>query len=476
MIGTTLDFASTDRYVVGETSGLATLEYVGGRTQSGSGTTSNIQVSLAGLTGGTDTSPQENDIVVIAIELCGSSDKTYRISGYTQIVDLYANDTEDSNLQVGYKFMGATPDASVTISGGTGSSSDAYAIVVHVWRNVDQTTPLDVTPTTISQNNTGIPNPPAITPVTNNAVILVAAGTAHTGGTDTFSAGYLDNFITVGGNDDSDATIGMGSVVWTGGTYDPNVWGFSQSDSTAFSTNSVTIALRPATITIPVFGNYKNSGIWNLSAVFDSLYIPSSSGITFLSSTSGSITSTIDLPTGLQEGDLVVVFGFQDNTIATPSTWNQAAYNIGDFESHKTIYKFMGTVPDTSVTFGVSNGVYIAAAFRGVDQTTPLDNTPTNYNSTSPNAAIDPSAITTVTNGSFVLYFGGTVLASSSYINGVSTGYTAFTPSPYGSSQGAFALGGYRKIATAGVENPGSMPTNTELGSFAHTIALRPAQ
>jgi hypothetical protein len=248
-----------------------TLTYVGGRTQSGAGTTANISVSLGSLTGGLDVSPQAGDLVVIAIEMCGTADKSYRISGYTQIADLYANDTEDSNLQVGYKFMGATPDTTATITGGTGSTADAYALVVHVWRHVDPTTPIDVTPTTVTQIDTGIPNPPAITPVTPGAQILVAAGAAHTGGTDTFGATYLANFRTVGGNDDNDATVGMGSIAWTTGSYDPAAWTFSQTDSTAFSTNSVTFALRPEIVDAepePIFGNEKNSGIWSLQTVW----------------------------------------------------------------------------------------------------------------------------------------------------------------------------------------------------------------
>jgi len=223
------------------------LIYVGGRTQSGAGTTSNISVSLTSLTGGTDTAPQSGDFVLIAVELSGTTDKSYRISGYDQIVDLRADDTYDSNLQVGRKFMGGTPDTSATITGGTGSTADAYALAIQVWRNVNTTTPLDVTSTTATQTNTGIPNPPAITPVTAGAQIIVAAGTAHNGGTDTFGAAYLSNFLTAGANDDVDATIGMGNILWTGGEYDPAAWTFSQSDATTFSTNSVTMALRPAT-------------------------------------------------------------------------------------------------------------------------------------------------------------------------------------------------------------------------------------
>jgi len=307
MIGATLDFGSTEQYLISEEQQL-TLTYVGGRTQAFAGSTSNDVVSINGtLTGGTNTSPLEGDLVIVAIELCGTADKSYRISGFTQLVDLYANDTEDSNFQVGYKFMGATPDTSVTITGGSGSTADALAVAVHVWRNVDPTTPLDVTATTSSQLNTGIPNPPAITPVTAGAQIIVAAGTAHTGGVDTFGATYLSNFRTFGSNDDNDATVGIGNIALTSGSYDPAAWTFSQTDSTAFSTNSVTFALRPSVIPA-VFGNLKNSGIWNLPAVYETLNVPPAAAPgQELFTTTGAQSWVV--PTGVTEVSAVVVAG-----------------------------------------------------------------------------------------------------------------------------------------------------------------------
>lgn len=272
-IGVSVQFDDEDRYLNGAPATNSILTYVGGRTQSGAGTINNIPISLTGLTGGTDTSPQPGDLVIVTIELCGTTNKTYRISGYTPIADLYANALEDSNPQVGYKFMGGIPDSSVTITGGTDSVADGYAAIVHVWRNVDFSSPLDVAVTTNTQAGTGIPNPPSILPITAGSVILVIAGTAHSGGADTFAAPYLDHFRTVGGNGTNDATVGMGSIAWTGGVYDPAPWTFSNPDSVDFSNNSITVALRPAT-TLAVLGNYKNSGIWDLNSVAESWIKP----------------------------------------------------------------------------------------------------------------------------------------------------------------------------------------------------------
>lgn len=242
-IGKTVNYRNTEPY----------LQYVGGLTSGSTGATGTRAISLAGIP------MQENDIVIVAYERCGTIDKTAtEISGYTTIASLFASSTEASNLIVAYKFMGATPDADIVIPR-SGSTADAEAVAIQVWRGIDVDNPLDVTAVTNTQTTSGIPDPPAITPVTEGAIIVVAAGTAHTGGTDTFTATYLTNFLTVGGNDDNDATVGIGYLTWPGGAYNPAAWTFSQTNSTAFSTNSVTFALRPTTT------NAKNSGIWNIA-------------------------------------------------------------------------------------------------------------------------------------------------------------------------------------------------------------------
>jgi hypothetical protein len=195
------------------------------------------------------------DIVIVAYESCGTVNKTLSIADYTTIADLFADDTEDSNLIVAYKFMGITPDTQVVIPP-TQNTADGGAVVLHAYRNVDDTTPLDVAATTASIINTATPNPPAITPVSTGSLIVVAAGAAHTlGTTATFFAPYLSNFLSVAGNDTNDPTVGIGNIPWTGGTFDPPSWRFNGVDSTNFSTNSVTIALRP-----------KRNKIWNITA------------------------------------------------------------------------------------------------------------------------------------------------------------------------------------------------------------------
>lgn len=314
MIGAKLLLNDETRYIVSQ----ETVTYVGGLTASGPGTTSTINVTISGI------SMQEGDLVIVAFATGSTTDISYRISDgttdYTQIADLFANDTYDTNLQVGYKFMDAEPDSTVRIPGGSGSANDAYTIAVHVWRGVDTTSPMDVTPVTLTQTNTALVNPPAITPVTTGAQILIAGAGAHSGGVDTYTASYLSNFLTVGNNDVNDSSIGLGSIAWTGGTYDGAAWTFSQADSTSFSCASCVMALRP----LIVYGNKKNSGVWNTQAVFDSLTTsPAFAGYSLVTSTSAS-SRTVPVPTAARPGDLLVaVFYEMDGRtlVSGPDGW-----------------------------------------------------------------------------------------------------------------------------------------------------------
>lgn len=273
MIGRTLDLGATDRYISGYTTQYATLSYVGGSVQAFAGTTSTFSVSLTGLTGGSNTSPQTGDVVILVFSTGSSAGAllTYRISGYTQIGSYFADDTYDTNLQIGYAVVTqGTNDLFASITGGSGNIAHAIAVAVHVWRGVDTTTVLDTAAVPATVVNTGIPNPNGITTVTPGAQIIMAAASGHVGGVDTYTASYLSNFRTIGSDDTYDVTVGIGSrVMITPGAYDGAAWGWTQADSTSYSNVSVVIALRPALQGLfPITGNLKNSGVWDLPAVY----------------------------------------------------------------------------------------------------------------------------------------------------------------------------------------------------------------
>lgn len=236
------------------------LIFVGGSASGVAGTTSDINFSLTTLTGGVASAPADEDLVIAVVCIGSSNDRSYRISGYTQISDIYVNDDEDTNLQIGYKFMTSTPDTQVTITGGSGSAFDGIAVAFHVWRNVDTTTPFDVTSTESTSLNTANPNPPAIVPITQGAQIIVAGGSATTLVTTYNTPSDLSNFYTASGADTNDATVGVGNIPWVNGLYDPVAWTITGADSTAFSSAAVSMVLRPRLVRA-------GSGVYNLDAI-----------------------------------------------------------------------------------------------------------------------------------------------------------------------------------------------------------------
>lgn len=195
---------------------------------------------------------QQNDLVIVAYAI-GDNDNINEnmamvTAGYSELADLFADDTQDSNLGVFYKFMGATPDTTAQVDG-LGGTDAAVAAVCMVFRGVDTTTPFDVTTTTATNINTMHPNPPSIDPVTANVWTVIAGASGHTlagAGTYTFPSGYTTNAIDRGADDTSDVTVGMGYRSSPADPEDPGVMTHSGTDSASFSWCAATMALRPA--------------------------------------------------------------------------------------------------------------------------------------------------------------------------------------------------------------------------------------
>lgn len=143
------------------------IKFVGGAT------VVNDIMSLTSLTGGIDTAAREGDVVVVATGIGYQSDVNPGIaspSGYTEVADLFVGgDSGGANLSVNWKRMTSTPDTSISFNGVENQSTVAVALV---WRGVHATTPIDVT-TTTSTSSSGNPNPPAITPVTDESIVIV---------------------------------------------------------------------------------------------------------------------------------------------------------------------------------------------------------------------------------------------------------------------------------------------------------------
>lgn len=222
------------------------ITYVGGQVGGRAGSTSTSNVTFS-LTGGTNSTPQAGDLVIIGCTVASQArTPACAISGYTAQTQINANGTTyDTSLNVSYKFMGGTPDTTFTLPS-TGNIADAQRWTVQVWRSVDSTTPLDVAMVSASGTATGRPNPGSITPSTSGAYVgIIGAGAAATGAAYTAPANYTTGFLTGTTADTNDAMIGSGYRSWTSGAEDPAAYTGGTTNA-ADSWAAFTYALRPA--------------------------------------------------------------------------------------------------------------------------------------------------------------------------------------------------------------------------------------
>lgn len=226
------------------------ISYVGGTTATFAASAANV--SLTGLTGGSDAAAATGDLVCVISGAPETADTNVSVTttGYTN-QELYANDTRDANGVFAYKFMGATPDTTVTVPA-TSTSTARGSVVVRVYRGVDQTTPMDVAITTATGANGDRANSPSITPVTTGAEILAAGfatNPASTSGTATGPSNMADFVTVVGVGTGRSSIAGMASQAWAGGAFDPNAWTATTNNAND-SWVAFTVALRPAATAI----------------------------------------------------------------------------------------------------------------------------------------------------------------------------------------------------------------------------------
>ena len=229
------------------------ITYVGGQVGGRAGSTSTSNVTFA-LTGGTHSTPQPGDLVVIGCTVASQArTPACAISGYTSATQINANGTTyDTSLNMSWKVMGGTADTTFTLPS-TGNIADAQRWTVQVWRGFDTTNNFDVTTVSASGTATGRPNPGSVTPTTTGAVVgIIGAGAAATGAAYTAPANYTTNFLTGTTADTNDAMIGSGYRAWTSGTEDPAAY-------TGGTTNAVdswaafTYVIRPEISFLPTY-------------------------------------------------------------------------------------------------------------------------------------------------------------------------------------------------------------------------------
>jgi len=157
----------------------------------------------------------------------------------------------DSNYFTGgvhYQFVGTNTSLQIV---NCGVSGDAIGVAIHVFSGVNATTVLDVASVVTQGGNTGQVNPPAITPVTAGAKIIVCGGMA--GGSSSILQnpgdlssvnGHFRNWNALSGTRKLQIAAGL-KLDWTSGAFDPALWTGGSSNTTD-SWGAACIALRPA--------------------------------------------------------------------------------------------------------------------------------------------------------------------------------------------------------------------------------------
>lgn len=210
---------------------------------SASNTTFTIDFTSLGL--------QAGDVVFIFDTAASNAQRTTGASGvaYTNVASqAYANDLHDSTSILQYQVMPATPDANVTIQA-SGASTTPKRAVARAYRGVDTTTIFDVTtPAAATAINGLLAVPPAITPVTVNALIACfGAGARLQGDTTTYTSSDLADFTSSiqesAGN--KTTVVGVGHKRWASGTFTPAAFG-TATTTVDDSYTAWTIALKPA--------------------------------------------------------------------------------------------------------------------------------------------------------------------------------------------------------------------------------------
>lgn len=178
---------------------------------------------------------------------------------WTRVHDtLFRDDTNDINLSAWMMPVGSTPPTSINMfsTDPTTSATGSTNVAVLVLRGVDPTTPLDVTSTTADGINSAHVDPPAITPVTAGALILVSGVAGHIAAqaAAVFVLGSdITQVVTVQGTSGQtqQALLTVGQKAdWTSGAFNPAAWSFQLSGSpvnaTQSSWGSATMVFRPA--------------------------------------------------------------------------------------------------------------------------------------------------------------------------------------------------------------------------------------
>lgn len=209
------------------------ISFVGSLPTVGANNGGNVTLTFSNLvdSAGAAATLQQGDVVVCAYASSGTADAAMSTSsaGWTEVHENYANGTSnDTNLALYYKVMGASPDTSFVAVGPTGNSNGTIGVAM-AFRGVDPAV-LDIAFVAGSHAAAGTattrPNPPSINPSGAGAwPVVVGAGAAAAGAafTNPGDLSSTTNHFRSGNHAETiDIAIGMGfKTDWTSGAFDP---------------------------------------------------------------------------------------------------------------------------------------------------------------------------------------------------------------------------------------------------------------
>lgn len=408
--------------------------YVGGTTLASIGTTANINVSLTSLVNGSDTSPSAGDLVVVYLTIAAaglSAPYSKTVTGYTNLVSILSNGVNDTSLSVHYKFLTGA-DTSLIIEGGNNNISNSSVAVVHVFRNVPQTTP---SYTTVNLTASLLFTPPTIS-LSSPSVVIAGGGSASTAANRVYTAA-IPGFISDGANDTYDANAGAGYKFSSSASVSFDQVTFSSADSTNYSSCAVTVAFS-ASVPAPV--------------PFDLTYVTETYSL--------SNATTLTLPSGIEAGDLIVVsnFDYSTTTVRATSISGYTRLLTYDYSTYQGLCVFIkvadGTESGTTITvmsttsssYGgasciVLRPTYRIAVFAGNLLTTV-------GGSTSPfSAALSSTTLSSQFGSSTALVLGGSISINGTLVD-TYTGFDAVYPMEYSNSSNDLAYAVYVENTT----------------------------
>jgi len=199
--------------------------------------------------------PKQKDVVILYVGVSYTTDLTITLasSGWTKVTEIYANDTEGSNLAVFWKAMGSTPDTGVDVDYLTGGNAGAHIAWAHLLRNVDNTNPI-LNFETATKTDGVLITPPSITTTKNNTWTSHVMFMAHNEGGGAkiytnlnvnFSPAFT-NGIDAGANDGAMA-IGYTKTSSSGTTVSPSQMEVTASfvDNVEYSAASIALEINP---------------------------------------------------------------------------------------------------------------------------------------------------------------------------------------------------------------------------------------